>query len=127
MIVLDAHVLIGFLDPTDPHHGFTRALRERHVAGGYASNVLSIAEALVHPTRAGIQDAAQASLETIIVQIIGVDPGEARTLASVRNTHRLRTPDAVALHTALTSGSPPATFDEALAAAATRAGVSLAI
>lgn len=126
MIILDANVLIGFLDSTDPHHVAALDLLERHFADGYGSSMLTMAEALVHPTRAGRQDAAQASLTKIGVQVIGLDANDALLLAGVRNAYRLRMPDAVALHTAIQSGSALATFDETLAAAATRAGVALA-
>lgn len=126
MIILDANVLIGFLDATDPHHAATLDLLERHFAEGFGSNVLTVAEALVHPTRAGRQDAAQASLAKIGVEVIGLESGDAVLLAGIRNDHRLRMPDAVALHTAIRSGSALATFDESLSAAAQRAGVPLA-
>ena len=69
MIILDATVLIGFLDANDPHH--------------FA----------------------------------------ATDLARVRNTYRLRMPDAVALHTALATASELATFDDALGSAVRQAGV----
>ncbi len=126
MIILDANVLIGFLDADDPHHLASLDLLERHFVEGFGSNVLTVAEALVHPTRVGRQDAAAASLAQIGVQVIGLDAADAAPLPGVRNAHRLRMPDAVALHTALQTGSALATFDASLAAAAERAGVTLA-
>ena len=126
MIVLDANVLIGFLDATDPHHDASLALLERHFVDGFASNVLTVAEALVHPTRVERQDAAMASLTRIGVQVIDLVSSEAGLLAGVRSAYRLRMPDAVALHTAIQSGSELATFDAGLASAANRAGVPLA-
>ncbi len=126
MIILDANVLVGFLDSTDPHHDASLDLLERHFVDGFGSNVLTVAEALVHPTRAGRQDAAVASLVRIGVQVIGLDTAEASPLAGVRTTYRLRMPDAVVLHTAIHTGSALATFDVSLAAAAERAGVAVA-
>ena len=126
MIVLDANVLIGFLDGTDPHHDASLDLLERHFVDGFGSNVLTVAEALVHPTRVNLQDAAMASLVRVGVQTIGLDGSEAALLAGVRNAYRLRMPDAVALHTAIQMGSELATFDAGLASAANRAGVRLA-
>jgi predicted nucleic acid-binding protein len=126
MIVLDANVLIGFLDATDLHHGACLDLLERRFADGYGASVLTVAEALVHPTRVNRQDAAMASLARIGVQVIPLDASDAAELARVRNAYRTRMPDAVALHTALSTGSELATFDDALIAAAERAGVVVA-
>lgn len=126
MIILDANVLIGFLDGNDQHHAASVDLLERHFVDGVGSSVLTVAEALVHPTRAGRQDPVMAALDSIGVQVLGLDPADAAALALVRSSHRLRMPDAVALHTALATGSSLATFDATLAAAAERAGVALA-
>jgi predicted nucleic acid-binding protein len=127
VIILDANVLIGFLDATDPHHAASVDLLERHFVDGFASSVLTVAEALVHPTRAERQDAALASLLRVGVQVVPVNATDAAALARVRNTYRLRMPDAVALYTAISTGSELASFDEALIAAAARAGVGIAL
>jgi predicted nucleic acid-binding protein len=126
VIVLDANVLIGFLDDADPHHEATVELLDRQFVDGFASSVLTVAEALVHPTRVQRQDAALSSLLTIGVRIIPLNGDDAMHLAAVRNTYRIRMPDAVALHTAITTGSQLATFDDALMSAARSAGVVLA-
>jgi predicted nucleic acid-binding protein len=126
VIVLDANVLIAFLDATDSHHSATVQLLERRYADGFGASVLTVAEALVHPTRVDRQAAAIASLERIGVQTIPLLAADALALARVRNSYRVRMPDAVALHTALVTGSELATFDDALAAAAESAGVGIA-
>lgn len=126
MIVLDANVIIGFLDSSDPHHAASTELLERRFVDGFASSVLTVAEALVHPTRVDRQDAALTALLSIGVRVIPLEASDATELARVRNTYRLRMPDAVALHTAIRTGSELATFDEALMAAAGQAGVSVA-
>ena len=126
MIVLDANVLIGFLDATDSHHAECVDLLERRFADGFAASVLTVAEALVHPTRVDRQDAAVAALDKIGVRVIPLDASDAVALARVRNGYRLRMPDAVALHTAIDTHSELATFDAALRAAAGRAGVTIA-
>ena len=126
MIVLDATVLIGFLDATDLHHDAALDLLERRFADGFAASVLTVAEALVHPTRVDRQDAALASLVKIDVQIIPIEASDAAALARVGNSYRVRMPDAVALHAALSTGAELATFDEALTAAAETAGVRTA-
>ena len=126
VIVLDANVLIGFLDSTDSHHAAAMDLLERRFADGFGANVLTVAEALVHPTRIERHDAAMASLARIGVQVLPLNISDAAALARVRNTYRVRMPDAVALHTALVTGSELATFDSVLSAAAVRAGVVVA-
>ena len=126
MIILDANVLIGFLDSSDPHHAASVDLLERRLVDGFGSSVLTVAEALVHPTRVERHDAAMAALLRIGVQVLPLDGTDAVALARVRATYRLRMPDAVALHTALRTGSQLASFDEALNSAAVRAGILLA-
>ena len=126
MIVLDANVVIGFLDADDPHHEASLDLLERHFVDGFGCSVLTVAEALVHPTRVDRQDAALASLTRIGVQMIPLEASDAIALADVRSTYRLRMPDAVALLTAMQFRSELATFDSGLATAAERAGIQLA-
>lgn len=126
MIVLDANVLIGFLDSSDAHHEAALDLLERWVVEGFGSSVLTVAEALVHPTRVKRQDAAMSALNRIGVRIIPLHPADAADVARVRHTYRVRMPDAVALHAAITTGSALATFDESVVAAAGKAGIRLA-
>jgi predicted nucleic acid-binding protein len=113
VIILDANVLIAFLDSSDPHHAASTELLERRFVDGFASSVLTVAEALVHPTRVDRQDAALTALLSIGVKVIPLEATDATELARVRNSYRLRMPDAVALHTAIRTGSELATFDEA--------------
>jgi predicted nucleic acid-binding protein len=126
VIILDANVLIGFLDSTDPHHAACVELLERRFTDGFAASALTVAEAVVHPARVGRDDAAVAALAAIGLQIISVTAADVSGLARVRNVYRLRMPDAVALYTALVSHAELATFDASLSAAAAAAGVALA-
>lgn len=126
VIVLDANVLIAFLDASDPHHVASLELLERRFADGFAASVLTVAEALVHPTRVDRQDAAMTSLSRIGIKVTPLDVSDATALARVRNSYRVRMPDAVALYTASSTGSELATFDAALAAAAEQAGIVVA-
>jgi predicted nucleic acid-binding protein len=121
VIVLDANVLIGFLDATDSHHAASKDLLERRFADGFGASVLTVAEALVQR-----QDAALASLVTIGVRLIPLEAADATGLARVRNTYRIRMPDAVAFYTALSHGFELATFDDSLIEAANRAGITVA-
>lgn len=127
MIVLDANVLIGFLDAKDAHHEACLQILEGHAVGGFAASVLTVAEELVHPTRVDRQDAALAALRRIGLKILPVALGDAAPLARVHSQYGVRMPDAVALCAALSSGSTLATLEDALIAAAERAGVPVAV
>ena len=69
MIVLDANVVIAFLDDRDAHHRFAVDLLESNSFDEFACSVITLAEALVHPTAAGVQDAALAAVTRIGVRI----------------------------------------------------------
>ncbi|WP_309617662.1 PIN domain-containing protein [Salinibacterium sp.] len=123
MIVLDANVLIGFLDANDVHHEACLQILGGHAVERFAAGVLTVSEALVHPTRLDRQDAALAALRRIGLNILSVGPGDAAPRARVRSQHGVRMPDAGALCAALSSVSLLATFDDALIVASERAGV----
>lgn len=125
MIVLDANVLIAFLDARDAHHSLARLVLEEYASEGYAASALTVAEALVHPAKQGLQDRGSAALSDIGLKILPLSGEDATSLARVRARYRVRMPDAVALHAALTIRSPIATFDAGLAAAAREAGVTV--
>lgn len=126
MIVLDANVLIAFLDADDAHHDDAVSLFEHRFLDGFCASVLTVAESLVHPTRVGRQDAALKALVTVGIDVLALEPSHAAELARVRTEYRLRMPDAATLHAAISTGSELATFDDALAAAASKAGVTIA-
>ena len=126
VIALDANVLMGFLASSDPHDAAAAELLKRRFVDSFGSSILTVAEELVHPTRVDRQDAVMTALMSIGVRVIPLEASDATELAHVRNSYRLRMPDAVALHTAIRTGSELATVDEALIAAAGRAGVSIA-
>lgn len=125
MIILDANVVIGFLDANDPHQEASLDLLERHFVEGFGCSVLTVAEALVHPTRADRQEASLDSLTRIGVDMIPLEASDAIALADLRARYRLRMPDAVALLAAMRFGAHLATFDAGLASAAEQAGVGL--
>ena len=126
MIVLDANVLIAFLDADDAHHENAVGLFEHRFLDGFAASVLTVAESLVHPTRVGRHDAALAALDAVGLTVLTLESSHAAELARVRTEYRLRMPDAVTLHAAISTHSELATFDDALIAAATKAGVTVA-
>lgn len=124
MIVLDANILIALLDPADPHHEGAVELLHANIGEGLSVSVLTLAEALVHPARAGRDDEASAVFDAIGVQVVPLTV-DAGALARQRATARVRMPDAVVLRLAIDTSAAVATFDAALAAAAVDAGVEV--
>ena len=125
VIVWDANILVGYLDDTDSHHEGIVQFVEEHFAEGFATSVLTLAEALVHPAKAQLEDRSETALRRIGLRVLGLEATDGAALARVRSSYDLRMPDAVVLHAAMTTGSKIATTDRGLAAQAARAGVSV--
>lgn len=70
MIVLDAGVLIGYLDAADARPERATALLTREVDDDFAITLLTMAEILVAPTRTRVRDrhARLASFDERVVQ-----------------------------------------------------------
>ena len=62
MIVLDASVLIAYLDAEDAQHQQAESLLEREIDDEFAVNPLTLAEVLVGPSRTGRLDATRSAL-----------------------------------------------------------------
>lgn len=71
MIIVDANVAVAVLNPADPFHqsALDRCLRAREVA------ILNLtrAEALIHPTKAGVAEQAGAALDALGFVTYSVD------------------------------------------------------
>jgi predicted nucleic acid-binding protein len=113
MIVVDASVLIAFLDPDDAHHAVAVTLLEE-ATPPLLAHPITAAEVLVAPVRRGIADAVWADLVSIGVEVdtTVIDP---RQLATIRATTNCKMPDCCVLATAANRHAPVATFDERLA------------
>lgn len=111
LTVLDASVVIGLLDATDPHHGAASiAIRERLAASDrMAIPASAYAELLVGPMRRGAEavETVNAFLDALPVEIVELGAAVARTAAALRADHpgRLRLPDAFVLGTAIEFGA----------------------
>jgi len=112
-MVVDASVLIAFLDHTDKHHAAAIELLAK--VERFVVHPLTLAEALVHPVRVGVEDDVLARLSAIgmTVSPLSVDPVG---LARIRVRSGLKMPDCVVLACATAHGYEIATFDERLAA-----------
>lgn len=120
-VALDARVLIGLLDSTDPHHA---AARRIFAAGRrFLVHPVNIGEALIAPERAGRGLEAYEDLQRIGVLPSPLGANEPLILARVREQHRLRVPDACALAVAVHNDIPLVTFDKQLASAASTRGL----
>jgi predicted nucleic acid-binding protein len=123
VIVLDASVLIAYLDRNDNHHDRAYTLLEREADDDLGVNSLTLAEVLVAPEREGRMDWVRAALLDLGVAEIAFPPETALRLASLRATTNLKMPDCCVLLAAEHSRARLASFDDRLAAAAIGRGL----
>lgn len=106
LTVLDAGVLIGFLDGKDAHHA---AARQVLAASLDANDTLAVpasalAEVLVGPSRRGPEQVAVVHrlVEQLPVTVVPLDAEAATVAARLRAAHRsLRLPDALVIAAAV--------------------------
>jgi predicted nucleic acid-binding protein len=124
--VLDADVLIGALDRSDPHHDQARALftRWRDEDLPRLTSVVNLSEVLVAP--AADRRRLRAAREAIAALGVAVhQPNEAIGVdaARLRGRHPISLPDAYCLATAKHTGSAVASFDREVLRAAEDEGL----
>ena len=93
MIVLDASVLIAFLDGSDNHHLAAEQVLTNAVDDDLAVNPLTLAEVLVAPVRNGQVDGVLAALRALEIQELPFPADTALRLAQLRATTGLKMPD----------------------------------
>jgi predicted nucleic acid-binding protein len=125
VIVLDASVLIAYLDASDLHHGVAEGLLAREIDDEFAVNSLTLAEVLVGPAHDGRLESVIAILDDLEVRTLPLPADAATRLARLRATSRLRMPDCCVLLTADEEEARVATFDARLADAAERHGLTV--
>lgn len=128
-LLLDADVLIGALDGSDPHHQRARALftKWREDQDARAVSVVNLTEVLIAPS-ADVSKLA-ASREAIAALGITVhQPNEAIGVeaARLRGRHPISLPDAYCLATAKYTSSAVSSFDQKILKAAAREGIEVA-
>jgi predicted nucleic acid-binding protein len=126
VIVLDASVLIGYLDARDAHHDRATTLLTREIDDDLAVNLLTLAEILVAPTRAGQCDRVLAMLADLAVETLQFPEGSAVMLAQLRAETHLKMPDCCVLLSALDQQARLASFDDRLVKAAQAKGLDIA-
>ena len=114
MIVLDASVLIAYLDGDDSHHLAAQSLLVEAVDDDLGVNPLTLAEVLVVPARDGRLEPTQAALRDLEVDELPFPSGTAVRLAQLRATTGLKMPDCCALLSAEDAAATVASFDERL-------------
>ncbi|MBC7279231.1 PIN domain-containing protein [Nocardioides sp.] len=112
MIVLDASVLIAYLDESDAHH--VQALKVLSTTERYRIHTLTLAEVLVRPTQAGRAVELIDKITAIGIRELERVPDEARQLADMRVSTPLKTPDCCVLMAATAHAASLASFDERL-------------
>lgn len=126
MIVLDASVLIAYLDAGDAHHDRAMALLSREIEDDFAVNLLTLVEILVAPTRAGQCDVVLAVFVDLAVEVLQFPQGSAVMLAELRAETHLKMPDCCVLLSALDQQARLASFDDRLVKVAQDRGVNVA-
>jgi predicted nucleic acid-binding protein len=118
VIVLDASVLIAFLDAADAHHERAVTLLSQEIDDDFAVNLLTLAEILVAPTRAGRCDLVLRALGDLGVETLQFPADAAVTLAELRAQTLLKMPDCCVLLSALDRRARLASFDDRVVKAA---------
>lgn len=125
MIVLDASVLVAYLDGDDTHHAAAEALLKDVVDDQLAASPLTLAELLVVSARNGRLPLAQAALRDLEVAELPFPQDPALLLAQLRASTQLKMPDCCALLAAESSNASLASFDDQLVQAAADRGLQV--
>lgn len=123
MIVLDASVLIAHLDARDAQHERASSALTATGSEALGASVVTLAECLVAPARAGRLDQAHAALRDLGVGELSLPADSASALAQLRAKTKLRLPDCCVLLCAQHERASLLTFDERLAKRAADLGV----
>lgn len=130
LIVLDASVLIGYLDAQDAHHSAAVALLQRHAQDRLTIPASVYAEILVGPYGRGQSAVAKIgrALADIPIRVEPIGPEIGRRAAELRARHRaLRLPDAFVIATGeVLDADKVLTFDERWPKASRRVPVKVA-
>jgi predicted nucleic acid-binding protein len=125
VVVLDASALIALFDSADPHHNWALKMFRDTVEFDLALPVLTYAEVLVHPVRAGRESDFEHSVKGLGVELIRLAADSGVSLAQLRVKTSLKMPDVVVLHEALRANGSIATTDKGLAAAARKLSIGV--
>lgn len=123
VIVLDASVLIAYLDGQDVHHGRAEALLTEEIDDDFGVSPLTLAEVFVMPVRQQRLDAVREAMAELDVQELAFPADFAVRLAQLRALTNLKMPDCCVLLAAEEARARVASFDDRLNDAATGRGL----
>jgi len=126
VIVLDASVLIAYLDGSDRHHDKATNLLEALSSEPWGVSSITLAETLVHPARAGRLQEAETALVGIDLQELVLGGGAPVRLAEMRAEIGIKMPDCCVLLAAQDNDAAVASFDAGLLAAGSKLGLKAA-
>lgn len=126
MIVLDANVIIAYLDGRNVHHRRADELLTREIDDDFGVNALTLAEILVVPARDHRLEAVSAILRDLEIAELPFPADTAVKLAQLRADTGLKMPDCCVLLAAESAGARLASFDDQLTKAATTRGLDIA-
>lgn len=119
-VALDASVSIALLDPADRHHEQAAAVLREHDRSSLIMAASAYSETLVRPLALGLEEAVEAFVDGLRIEIVAADRDIGRRAARLRAEHgALRLPDALVLATAQAREAGLLTFDGPLARLAT--------
>lgn len=123
MIVLDASVLIAYLDDTDAHHRRAEDLLAREIDDEFGANSLTLAEVLVAPARENRLEETHAVLDDLEVHEEPFPHDTAVKLAQLRANTSAKMPDCCVVLAAEHLEARVASFDDRLLQAAAARGL----
>lgn len=126
MIVLDASVLIAYLNASDRHHAKAINLLEALSIEAWGVSSVTLAETLVYPARAGRLEEAEAALVGLDLQELLSGGGAPGRMAEMRAELGLKMPDCCVLLAAQDNDATVASFDVGLLSAARKLGLKAA-
>lgn len=125
MIVLDASVLIAFLDGHDAHHERAREALLAHVRSSFQASVVTLAEVLVGPARRHEAPRIRSVLAALEIAPVELRAADDLALAQLRASTGLKLPDCCVLLAARSVGARVLSFDERLLRSAGELGLGL--
>lgn len=119
MIVLDASILIAYLDSNANHHLAAETLLAGAIDGQLGASALTLAEVLEVPVRDGRLAPVQTALRDLEVGELPFPADTAVRMAQLRASTGLKMPDCCVLLAAEATGATVASFDDQLVQEAT--------
>jgi predicted nucleic acid-binding protein len=103
LTIVDASVMLAWLNPAEPHHRpATEGLRQAIAAGEIGLPLIAFSECLVRPYEQGVAAARRVERKLTAVATIAVPTIDiARQTAHLRATCNLKTPDALVIATGI--------------------------